>query len=33
MVLMRGIVIGVKGDRVLPSAPIKTCNKNRLKSK
>ncbi|MEN9567079.1 MAG: hypothetical protein RLZZ69_2275 [Cyanobacteriota bacterium] len=30
---MRGIPIGVEGDRILPGAPIKTCNENRLKSK
>jgi hypothetical protein len=30
---MRGIPIGVEGDRILPGAPIKTCSENRLKSK
>lgn len=29
---MRGIPIGVEGDRILPGAPIQTCSENRLKS-
>ena len=27
---MRGIAIGVEGDRILPGAPIKTCSENRM---
>ena len=30
---MRGIAIGVEGDRILPGSRIKTCSENRLKSK
>lgn len=30
---MRGIPIGVEGDRILPGPRIKTCSENRLKSK
>ncbi|MGL5834939.1 MAG: hypothetical protein ACRC1Z_17160 [Waterburya sp.] len=29
---MRGIPIGVEGDRILPGEPIQTCSENRLKS-
>jgi hypothetical protein len=30
---MRGIPIGVEGDRILPGPRIKTCSENKLKSK
>lgn len=29
---MRGIAIGVEGNRILPGPPIKTCSENRLKT-
>ena len=28
---MRGIALGVEGDRILPGSPIKTCSENRLR--
>ncbi len=28
---MRGIALGVEGERILPGSPIKTCSENRLR--